>query len=229
MAAALEATVRQVTEATAKAGVTERSYLNLAVSDGRRAVVSRFTTGPPAEAATLYAHEGKQYVCEGDVCRMVEPGGGLGRGPGVLGAPQRGPGLAAGAAEPPGRGARGPVGVDPGLRNRLTGFSPQRHKGHKDSQGTDYNFFVILCALCVFVVGGYRPGFTTRERPKAVSKRASMSRGRHASNPSTVTAARRAGARSGPGPGGPAAALVDVVGQASTTAARSRGAVVLGA
>ena len=78
MAAALEATIRQVTQATATASVTEQSFLNLAVSDGRRAVVSRFTTGPLAQAATLYVHEGKQYVCEDNICQMVSPevGGG---------------------------------------------------------------------------------------------------------------------------------------------------------
>jgi glutamine amidotransferase len=73
MAVALEATIRQVVAAAEAAGVSEPSYLNLAVSDGRRAVVSRFTSGPPSEAASLYVHEGKQYVCEDGVCHMVSP------------------------------------------------------------------------------------------------------------------------------------------------------------
>lgn len=78
MAAALEATILQVVTAAEGAGVAEPSFLNLAVADGRRAVVSRFTSGPPSEAATLYVHEGKQYVCEEGVCHMVSPD--LGRG-----------------------------------------------------------------------------------------------------------------------------------------------------
>jgi len=73
MAMALEATILHVVQATERAGVTEPSYLNLAVTDGRRAVASRFTTGPLSEAASLYVHEGKQYVCEEGVCRMVSP------------------------------------------------------------------------------------------------------------------------------------------------------------
>ena len=78
MAAALEATILHVVEATRRAGVREPSYLNLAVSDGRRAAAARFTSGPSAEAASLYVHEGKQYVCEGGVCRMINPDVGQG-------------------------------------------------------------------------------------------------------------------------------------------------------
>jgi glutamine amidotransferase len=78
MAAALEATIHHVMEAVGTAGIAEPSFLNLAVSDGRRAVVSRFTSGPPSEAASLYLHEGKQYVCEEGVCHMVSPD--IGRG-----------------------------------------------------------------------------------------------------------------------------------------------------
>jgi len=78
MALALEATIQQVVKAAEAAGVVEPSYLNLAVADGRRAVVSRFTSGAPAEAASLYVHEGKQYVCEEGLCRMVSPD--VGRG-----------------------------------------------------------------------------------------------------------------------------------------------------
>jgi glutamine amidotransferase len=78
MAVALEATLHHVVEAVERAGVTEPCFLNLAVSDGRRAVASRFTTGAPSEAASLYVHEGKQYVCEDGVCHMVSPDVGQG-------------------------------------------------------------------------------------------------------------------------------------------------------
>lgn len=73
MAVALEATLQHVVETCEQAGISEPSYLNLAVTDGRRAVASRFTTGVPAEAASLYVHQGKQYVCEAGVCHMVSP------------------------------------------------------------------------------------------------------------------------------------------------------------
>jgi predicted glutamine amidotransferase len=78
LAVALDATIRHVLAALDREGVREPSFLNMAVSDGRRAAVSRFTSGPPDEAATLYIHEGKQYVCEDGVCHMVSPD--VGRG-----------------------------------------------------------------------------------------------------------------------------------------------------
>jgi glutamine amidotransferase len=61
-----------------EAGISEPSYLNLAVTDGRRAAASRFTTGAPSGAASLYVHEGKRYVCEDGVCHMVSPDVGQG-------------------------------------------------------------------------------------------------------------------------------------------------------
>ncbi len=78
MAAAVEATVHQVVDAVEKAGISEPSYLNLAVTDGRRAVASRFTTGAPSEAASLYVHAGTRYVCEDGICHMVSPDVGQG-------------------------------------------------------------------------------------------------------------------------------------------------------
>ena len=73
MARALESTIRKAVDLTWRAGVREPSYLNLAVSDGKRAVVSRFTSGDPELAPSLYLHIGKRYVCEGGCCRMVSP------------------------------------------------------------------------------------------------------------------------------------------------------------
>jgi predicted glutamine amidotransferase len=78
MAVALDATLHDVVDAAQKAGISEPSYLNLAVTDGRVAVASRFTTSDPSKAASLYVHEGKQYVCKDGVCRMVSPDVGQG-------------------------------------------------------------------------------------------------------------------------------------------------------
>ena len=71
MAEALEATIAEIVEMTRAAGITKNTYLNLAVSDGSRAVVSRYASAG-AEAPTLYLHTGKRYVCENGVCHMVE-------------------------------------------------------------------------------------------------------------------------------------------------------------
>ncbi len=77
---ATERMVGALTEAVAKiewtaddAGVTEASYLNFAVTDGRRAVVMRYAT-PPKMPASLWGCHGRQFVCEGAVCRMRDPG-----------------------------------------------------------------------------------------------------------------------------------------------------------
>jgi predicted glutamine amidotransferase len=49
-------------------------YLNAVVTDGASAVACRFTSDDPANADSLYANRGRRYVCEGGVCRMLDPG-----------------------------------------------------------------------------------------------------------------------------------------------------------
>ncbi len=49
------------------------SYLNFALSNGRCSVVLRFSDDPDHPAESLYLHRGRRYVCEGGLCRMVEP------------------------------------------------------------------------------------------------------------------------------------------------------------
>jgi predicted glutamine amidotransferase len=51
----------------------EHSYLNVAVTDGRCAVVTRFTTEDGYAGESLYWNSGKRYVCDGGVCHMVAP------------------------------------------------------------------------------------------------------------------------------------------------------------
>lgn len=50
----------------------DESYVNCAVTDGEAAVACRFTTDAD-EPSSLYLHTGRRYVCEGGVCRMLEP------------------------------------------------------------------------------------------------------------------------------------------------------------
>jgi len=56
-----------------EAGIAEESALNLAVSDGRRAVVSRYVSVPGADGPSLYYHVGRSYVCDKGECHMVAP------------------------------------------------------------------------------------------------------------------------------------------------------------
>ncbi len=69
MAAALEATLADVTRLTAAVGATRRSLVNIAVTDGHCAVASRFTTDD-TEGLSLYIRTGKEFVFNEGVCRM---------------------------------------------------------------------------------------------------------------------------------------------------------------
>lgn len=66
---AMQKTLRDVIE-LAKAHGDEDSYLNFAVSDGRSAVVSRFSTA--AASPSLYLNRGKRYTCRDGECRMLD-------------------------------------------------------------------------------------------------------------------------------------------------------------
>lgn len=77
MAAALRRTIADVVAFCAAADIATRPRLNVAVSDGRCAVVSRCCLDA-AKADTLYVHRGKAYVCEQGECRMVATEAGTG-------------------------------------------------------------------------------------------------------------------------------------------------------
>jgi glutamine amidotransferase len=73
MAEAMRAAVREILVLVREHDGARPSYLNLAVSDGLAAVVTRVTTDPdPARAESLHLSQGRSYVCEGGVCRLVE-------------------------------------------------------------------------------------------------------------------------------------------------------------
>lgn len=71
MANALEKTFHIIDELAAHEQTTRRAFLNVAVSDGRRAVISRASLGG-AMPPSLFIHVGKKYECDDGVCRMVE-------------------------------------------------------------------------------------------------------------------------------------------------------------
>lgn len=73
MATALSATICDVVRMTHEVGATRRSLLNLAVSDGARAVVSRYATDDSG-GPSLYVRRGARYVCQDDICRMIDDG-----------------------------------------------------------------------------------------------------------------------------------------------------------
>jgi len=74
MVTALTGAIVDVEELTREAGVEEPSLLNLAVTDGTCAVISRYISGGSQKANSLYVHSGSRYLCTDGLCRMVEPG-----------------------------------------------------------------------------------------------------------------------------------------------------------
>jgi ergothioneine biosynthesis protein EgtC len=70
LAEALQLTIANINEICAATGHAAKPHLNIAVSNGRCAVVSRCCLDEPT-ADSLYVHRGKAYVCEAGVCRMV--------------------------------------------------------------------------------------------------------------------------------------------------------------
>lgn len=74
LAAAFNRTIGRVLELVRRHAPGEHIYLNAVVTDGDSAVACRFTTDDPANADTLYTNRGRRYVCEGGVCRMLDPG-----------------------------------------------------------------------------------------------------------------------------------------------------------
>jgi ergothioneine biosynthesis protein EgtC len=71
MADALVDTIRDVKRLTEEVKAAKRSLLNIAVSDGRHAVVSRYATHGE-KAPSLHVRTGTRYVYEEGVCRMLD-------------------------------------------------------------------------------------------------------------------------------------------------------------
>jgi glutamine amidotransferase len=74
IADALAATTQSIVELTRVMGCDDESRLNFAVSDGQRAVVSRYASGD-ADPPSLYYVPGDRYVCENGTCRMIDANG----------------------------------------------------------------------------------------------------------------------------------------------------------
>jgi glutamine amidotransferase len=73
---ALELAIGRLLELCDAAGARQPSYLNVAVSNGREAAVSRFTTARDGAAPSLHLHTGKLYACHERTPRLLDPGTG---------------------------------------------------------------------------------------------------------------------------------------------------------
>jgi ergothioneine biosynthesis protein EgtC len=72
MAAALEEAIDRTIGFLRDKKSTADCQFNIAVSDGKRAVASRFATGDTEKMPTLYWHQGRRYVCQDGICHMVD-------------------------------------------------------------------------------------------------------------------------------------------------------------
>ena len=71
MAQVVAAVIANAEEHAAAVNSDETAFLNLALSDGRKAVLSRYVTpGSGHEPQSLYIHRGARYKCEDGVCYM---------------------------------------------------------------------------------------------------------------------------------------------------------------
>ncbi|MFQ5480534.1 MAG: class II glutamine amidotransferase [Thermodesulfobacteriota bacterium] len=75
LSAALMATILEVERLKEEAGVTEPSFLNLVVSDGTSAVISRYVSPGGGEANTLYVHAGGRCECSHRHLHLIKTGG----------------------------------------------------------------------------------------------------------------------------------------------------------
>lgn len=73
MATAIEDTIRYVETLRQAVAPDEPSSLNLAVSDGERAIVTRYASGH-GEANSLYFNTGRTYICDQGSCRVQDEG-----------------------------------------------------------------------------------------------------------------------------------------------------------
>ena len=72
MADALEAVIGLVEETAQRAGSRETAHLNLVLTDGAQAVVSRYGTPNGVRSQSLYHHLGGRYRCRNGVCEMLD-------------------------------------------------------------------------------------------------------------------------------------------------------------
>lgn len=73
MAAALRRAFVRVLDLVESHGGGAPSYFNVAVSNGRGAVVSRFASDDHYGGESLYVNRGRRFVCEDGLCRMATP------------------------------------------------------------------------------------------------------------------------------------------------------------
>jgi len=70
LAAAVRRTIRRIEEVAHERSVSEPTYLNLAVTDGRNLVATRYVSHDRSDPASLHCSAGSRYQCHEGVCQM---------------------------------------------------------------------------------------------------------------------------------------------------------------
>lgn len=73
MAEAMLTALGRITRLTERHCKGEYNYLNMVVTNGEAAIAIRFTTDPNLDADTMYLSQGRKYICENGVCKMIDP------------------------------------------------------------------------------------------------------------------------------------------------------------
>jgi len=71
MASAMQNAVNSVNSLMREHAPDNHCYLNLVLTNGEEAVVSRYTSDQDEKASSLYISQGKRYVCEEGMCNML--------------------------------------------------------------------------------------------------------------------------------------------------------------
>ena len=69
--AAIQQTIACLNKWSQEKGISETSFYNFAVSDGKRIIVTRYASNQEIEAASLYYSVGARFVCKDRICEML--------------------------------------------------------------------------------------------------------------------------------------------------------------
>jgi ergothioneine biosynthesis protein EgtC len=72
MSAAVENVIADIVEFSQDRNISERSYINIALSNGLEAVACRYTNATNREAPSLHYHVGKLYTCRSGQPQLIE-------------------------------------------------------------------------------------------------------------------------------------------------------------
>ena len=74
LADCLKKTFSDIEELKVNHGLDHPSVYNMVITNGVRLIATRYSTDSTKEMRTLYFSTGEKYVCDGNICRMIQNG-----------------------------------------------------------------------------------------------------------------------------------------------------------